>query len=182
MKLTLVLFSIVAFLGVSNAFAQDGSVGTEHQAVITAPNAIYLEILGSGLVPSINYDRMIGNSFAVRVGVGYLPLGTVVSDSADGPISASITTVPVGLSWFPFSGPNSAPASKLEIGVSAFYANVVAKSFSNTAAGSGIGFGGILGYRLEPSDGGFLLRVALTPWDLLNHFQMYGGISLGWCF
>lgn len=159
--------------------AQDqASVGTTPGATITAPSAIYAEILGSGLIPTINYDRMVADNFSVHAGIGYLPLGTVASDGNGNSLTASITTIPVGVSWFPFG----ATSSKLEIGVSAFYADLVAKSFSHTAAGNGIGYGGILGYRLEPLDGGFLFRVAITPWDLLGHFQMWGGLSLGWAF
>jgi hypothetical protein len=180
MKTASLLITVFAALCVTSltSRAQDQApVGTERPNVITAPNAIYVEILGSGLIPTINYDRMLTNSFAGRIGLGYLPLGSVINDNGNS-ISASITTIPATLSWFPFG----ATSSKLEIGAGIVYASIVAKSFNNAAEGSALGYTGILGYRLEPLDGGFMLRLAITPWDIGSHFQMWGGVSLGVAF
>jgi hypothetical protein len=173
------LYIIVIFAAcVSSVRAQDQTaVGTARPDIITAPNAIYVELLGSGLIPSINYDRMLTNNFAGRVGLGYLPLGSVISGDG-GSVSASITTIPATISWFPFG----ATSSKLEIGAGIVYASIVAKSFDKADEGSALGYTEILGYRLEPLNGGFLLRVAVTPWELGSHFQPYGGVSLGLAF
>jgi hypothetical protein len=172
--------SIVLLLAVfvSSVRAQDQTaVGTARPDVITAPNALYVEILGSGIIPSINYDRMLTNNFAGRIGLGYLPLGSVINSNGNS-LSASITTIPATISWFPFG----ATSSKLEIGAGIVYASIVAKEFDKADEGSALGYTEILGYRFEPPNGGFVLRVAITPWELGSHFQPYGGLSLGLAF
>lgn len=66
----------------------------------TARNSIYVEGLGPGLAYSVNYDRMVIDDLAVRVGVSYMSYGASAS-SGSSTASASITylTFPITASW-----------------------------------------------------------------------------------
>ena len=138
-------------------------------------NNIYAEALGSGLVYTLNYERLLSQSFGLRVGFGYLPVsaekknGTTVSESA--------TSAPLTLSWFPFG----ASSSKLEIGAGLSYIDLT-KSVRGFPQGSNIGYAGIIGYRYEEEDGGFLFRADFTPIILSGGFYAWGGVSLGYGF
>ena len=152
--------------------------------MMSAPNSIYLEIGGSGFIYSLNYDRNLGNIIAVRAGFGYLPLPTQTTASG-AKVTASLTSVPVSISWFPFSSSTSSPSSKLEIGAGASYEELVAKKIAKSKVGSGIAYTGILGYRYQPADGGFLFRIAFTPFlssPIFTGFEPWGGITLGYGF
>ncbi len=73
-------------------------------------NNIYAEALGTGLVYTLNYERLLSQSFGLRVGFGYLPVSAEKKSGAT--VSESATSAPLTLSWFPFG----ASSSKLEIG------------------------------------------------------------------
>jgi hypothetical protein len=169
MKAVFVSVILLVVVCVSSVRAQDqGAVGTARpEAGITAPNAIYVELLGSGLIYSINYDRLFTDYFGARIGIGYLPDG-----------SLSLTTIPITASFFPFG----ASSSKLEIGAGVVQASLGSTKVGKTTGGTYLGYVGILGYRFEPRDGGFLFRFAFTPFILNGHFQPYLGISAGFAF
>jgi hypothetical protein len=138
-------------------------------------NSIYAEALGTGLVYTLNYERLLSSSFGLRLGFGYLPVsaekknGTTVSESA--------TSAPLTLSWFPFG----ASSSKLEIGAGLSYIDLT-KSVRGFPQVNSIGYAGIIGYRYEDEAGGFLFRVGFTPIILLGGFYAWGGASLGYAF
>jgi hypothetical protein len=138
-------------------------------------NSIYAEALGTGLVYTLNYERELSGSFGLRLGFGYLPVsaekknGTTVSESA--------TSAPLTLSWFPFG----ASSSKLEIGAGLSYVDLT-KSVRGFPEVNSIGYAGIIGYRYEEEDGGFLFRAAFTPVILAGGFYPWGGFSLGFGF
>lgn len=170
MKKASLFFVIIAGLSLVSlsARAQDQtSEGTERSVGITAPNAIYLEALGSGLIYSLNYDRMLTDYVGARVGIGYLPHG-----------SLSLTTVPITASVFPFG----ASSSKLELGAGIVYASLGNTKVGSATGGTYLGYVGILQYRFEPLNGGFLFRIGFAPFILNGHFQPYGGLSLGYTF
>ncbi|HEY3876145.1 MAG TPA: hypothetical protein VGM92_11770 [Candidatus Kapabacteria bacterium] len=186
MKVALISFLLVAAIGLGTSCvrAQDqASVGTD-RTVITAPNAIYLEGLGTGFIYSINYDRALNDMFSARIGFGYFPFPPITSTNSDGvtkTLNASLTSIPLSLSWFPFG----ATSSKLEIGAGATYIDLVAKTINKSRTGSGINISGILAYRYQSPDGGFLFRIGFMPIissPLFPKFQPWGGVSLGYAF
>jgi hypothetical protein len=138
-------------------------------------NSIYAEALGSGLVYTLNYERELSSSFGLRLGFGYLPVsaekknGTTVSESA--------TSAPLTLSWFPFGS----TSSRLEVGAGLSYVDLT-KSVRGFPQVNSIGYAGILGYRYEEEDGGFLFRADFTPIILLGGFYAWGGVGLGFGF
>jgi hypothetical protein len=157
---------------------------SESTGFVSAPNSIYLEVGGSGIVYSLNYERMLINSLALRVGFGYLPLSASSTNNNTGAtntITENITSVPLTLSWFPFSSSTSSPSSKLEIGAGIVYVDLTRK-LGPFVAGNSIGYTAILGYRYQPADGGFLFRIAVTPFILSNKTEPWGGITFGYGF
>ena len=139
----------------------------------TSPNSIYLELLGNGLFYSLNYDRMITESFGARVGIGYVQ-----------PIEASLTTVPIMAHYLVGSG-----SSKLELGFGAcmlLQPDWSGLSFIGSedkeARGSQILGTATLGYRYQRTDGGFVFRVGVTPFFGVMGFNLTGGLSFGYGF
>jgi hypothetical protein len=152
-----------------------------------APNSIYAEGLGAALVYSINYERLIIDDLAARVGFSYFPL------SAAG-ISTTSIFVPITLSYIGIhSGKH---ALELGGGVTVLYVSGSAGGLGFNASGSGAAPLGLVmaGYRLHPlNDGGFQFRagamaligegvglsgpnptsIGVIPWPYL---------SLGWSF
>jgi len=144
-----------------------------------AYSSLYVEVAGSAIAGALNYERLLSNTFGLRVGFGYAPLSGTNSKGAT--VRASITSAPLTLSWFPLSTSDTASSDKLEIGAGALYANL-SRKLDPFVEFNGIGYTGIIGYRYEPWDGGFLFRIAFTPILLGGNFQPYGGISFGYGF
>ncbi len=180
--LLLVLFAMCSAPVCSRAQSQtvanrapSGSSDFNDTIMHPAMNGIYAEALGSGLVYTLNYERWLSSSFALRLGFGYLPVsaekknGTTASESA--------TDAPLTLSWFPFD----ASSSKLEIGAGFSYIDLT-KPVRGFPEGSNIGYAGIVGYRYEEPDGGFLFRIDFTPVMLAGTLYPWGGVSLGYGF
>jgi hypothetical protein len=159
---------------------------------ITTPNSIYIELLGAGIGYTVNYDRMLSNNTSIRFGFGTFTLSVLGS--------ASLTAVPVTISWFPFSNESSAPSSKLEIGAGFDFmtCTVTPLTFFGPPApaqsASSVCLTGIVGYRYQSSNGGFFFRIAFTPILFTDNnlqalvigggssIQPYGGISFGGTF
>jgi len=126
-----------------------------------APNSIYAEGLGAGIAYSINYERMIVDDFAVRVGFGYLSVGAS-STSSDGTVSASASflSVPIIASY---TGVRSGKhALELGAGTTLIFASGTASGFGVNSSGSGMAPIGdlLIGYRIHPvNHAGFNFRV-----------------------
>jgi hypothetical protein len=143
--------------------------------VRTANNALYVEGLGQGIFYSINYDRAFGD-FSARVGLGYVAVtehNELVTDcSVDTACSptrvsstTSLLTIPLSVSYLGIgskkhmfevgAGMTIAHASA---GASILFVDDASQGPSTTVLGSLI-----LGYRLQPPNGGFFLRAGLSP-------------------
>jgi hypothetical protein len=126
-----------------------------------APNSIYLEGLGAGLAYSLNYERMIVDDFAVRVGFGYLSIGaSATSASGSASASASFLSVPLIASY---TGVRSGKhALELGAGTTLIFASASASGFGMNSSGSGMAPLGdlLVGYRIHPVNGaGFNFRI-----------------------
>jgi hypothetical protein len=128
-----------------------------------APNSVYVEGLGAGLVYSINYERMVADEVGVRVGFSYLSFGATASAGGQtSSASASFVTIPITASYIGVRR----RSSSLELGGGATiaYASGSASGVGASASGSGMTPYGVamVGYRLHPVDHpGFQLRVGL---------------------
>jgi hypothetical protein len=126
----------------------------------TANNALYVELLGAGIIYSVNYDRRIGD-LALRAGLGYWSLSSGTS-STGGSASASWVGVPLSVSYNIGSLKHS-----FEVG-----AGVTIHHFSGSASAPGVESSGsgtlvfghaIFGYRYQPPQTGFFLRAGFSP-------------------
>ena len=149
MELLVILFLVLA----TNTIAQD-SLG-----VRTGDDSIYLELGGTALVYSMNYEKLFNDHFALRFGISFFE------------VFSSVTIFPMSVSWL-LSDSNS--DWHIELGGSAGL--VVKEQFY---------FGPIIGIRKHNvSEGGFLFRVTATPfWDPLERERFFwAGISIGGSF
>ena len=137
-----------------------------------AENALYVELLGPGLLYSVDYDRAFGD-LSARIGIGYLS-GT----------SSSFVAVPLTISYLGLGSKKH----MFEIGAgvaiwnfSANYSLLGANSNSSTSA-TIVAATGILGYRYQPPNGGFFLRVGLSPLIFQSGFIPWPHLGLGATF
>jgi hypothetical protein len=128
-----------------------------------AENSIYGEALGAGLVYSVNYERLVIQDLAVRVGLSYMSFSSSVS-SGSSTSSSSITymTFPIEISYLGIGNPHH--IFEVGGGVSLLYASGSASGLGYESSGSGMGYLGnvLFGYRLHPvGHPGFHLRVGM---------------------
>lgn len=155
-----------------------------------APNTVYLEGAGNGLIYSANYDRLLTGSFGGRVGFSYIS-----------PEQVSVVTFPLMAYYLIGSGSN-----KLELDLGAcVILQPDNQSFSFMSSlddefkGNGVLGTATVGYRYQRAEGGFVFRAGLTPFfgnfvrETLNtadeyvtedvfKFKLSGGISVGYAF
>ncbi len=109
----------------------------------------------------INYERMVSESNCLRIGLLLIPFS-----------SHAIFTGTTS-----FSTLIGKKQHKLELG-----GGVSLVALTDVAA-SGVIVAGIVGYRYQPLNGGFLFRVTFTPFIASNGYGLpWGGISFGWNF
>jgi hypothetical protein len=171
---------IVLLAGGSSCLAQA-------QAAPVARNAVFFEILGNGGLYSFNYERMLTESFGLRVGYA-------TWDSSDfwfeGTPSDRYTTVPVTASYLLFQG-----EKKLELGGGITFGQGTLDRFSNADSRSDFTFRSltaIVAYRSQPITGrGYLFRVGVTPFYSFDDgdeaypdpgLTMSAGVSFGYRF
>lgn len=144
--------------------------------VRTANNVLYVEGLGQGLFYSINYERVFGD-FGARVGVGYISFTDHSSSFTDcsssstnctsTPVSttASFLTVPLSVSYLGIGSKKH--IFEMGAGLTILHTSADASGLfvDNSGHGSATTVLGdiILGYRLQPPNGGFFLRAGLSP-------------------
>lgn len=145
---------------------------------ITARNAVYVELLGNGLLYSVNYDRLFTDNVSGRIGAMF-----VAGEDEEGDSGYALIT-PIIASYLFGQG-----SSKFEagLGVALGYASVDGLDFGEEGAGvdeSGAGVigTGVLGYRYQRPDGGFVFRVGLTPLFDDSGFAPWFGVSFGYGF
>ncbi|MET0791974.1 MAG: hypothetical protein ABW061_10680 [Polyangiaceae bacterium] len=127
-----------------------------------AKNSIYIEGLGPGILYSINYDRNIGD-FAGRVGFSYIGLS---ARSGSDEAHASLITVPITATYLGLGSKKH--MFEIGGGVTIVHVSAGANSFavsdsksenSNTLLLGNL----VFGYRMQPPEGGFLLRTGISP-------------------
>lgn len=128
-----------------------------------APNSIYAEGLGAGLLYSINYERRVIDDLGVRIGFSYTSFSaSATAGSASSSASSSFITIPVTASYLGVRSGKSA----LEVGggMTLVFASGSASGVGVSSSGSGAVPMGVamVGYRLHPVGGaGFQFRVGV---------------------
>jgi hypothetical protein len=184
-RLLWVLLFIVC-LHTSSAYAQDiTAISTQDTSVFSpkAVNTVYLEIGGIGGFYSLNYDRRIDRNWSVRVGFSFPQL--VYPSRPD-------VIIPLSASYLISLGNSS--SHNLEFGVGAtsvvnlFYPSGYNLHYLDYPDNLTIYLSAMVGYRLQPQEGGFNLRILATPLCVLYPFatpkilQFWGGLSIGYTF
>jgi hypothetical protein len=145
-------------------------------AQTSEPNsAVFMEILGNGLVYSFNYDTRFSakqDGLGGRVGISYLAIeGT------------SIATVPMVMNYL--LGKNG---KYFEMGIGATYVAAADRTNTNSRnnpINTADGWLGTMsfGYRSQPVDGGFLFRAGVTPlFGGGSFWPFYPQVSFGYAF
>lgn len=149
-------------------------------------NAIYGELLGSGFIWSINYDRRTDHDLALRLGFGF-------TNTSLGSGKIAVLALPFTLSKL-----IGRPGTWLELGLGGtfLYLNVEGTSFGalgpslgtfeTSASESLLLLTGVVGFRLAPPRSRVVIRLTFTPWlasvgDKSGKFKLgpWGGLSLG---
>lgn len=171
MKLNRYLVAALAVLSFSSvAMAQDPlangdarntgpttSMGTEDRV---AKNGLFLELGGSGLIYSLNYERFFLNDLAARVGVEYFGVSATNGSSSG---SASWLAVPIMAEFTGLRKGNH--AFELSAGATIHHLSATASTFDAFSSGSGTMVAGsaFLGYRYQDPGGGMMFRAGFSP-------------------
>jgi hypothetical protein len=170
-----VSLTVATFAAARPAFAQDAAepppppppsaapvlVPIAQTEGVRAPNSVYAEGLGAGLLYSINYERLVTEDIGVRAGFGYWSVSSSASSGGTtATSSASALTIPITVSYLGVRGRKSA----LEVG-----GGLTVLHLSGQSSGFGVSSNGsdttalgvaMIGYRLHPVEGaGFQFRV-----------------------
>lgn len=139
-----------------------------------AKNGLFLELLGNGLVYSLNYERAITPALRARIGLSYDILHLLIA--TDEPDDDRFNMMPLILSYLFGSG-----VHKFEVGAGAglvfnkgdFDDVGIFDSETRLVAMAA------LAYRLQTKEKGPFLRLAFTPFFGKEGWMPWGGISLG---
>ena len=147
----------------------------------TAPNVIFAEALGSGLLYSINYERVIDRwNVGLRGGMSYFT-HAVSSYGASG--NLTLITFPIVASYY--AGWRSHNL-QLGLGATILYTGVATDSrgtrFDGERAGAGVAATAVVGYRFIPREGGMSFGVGFTPLLRTSRFLPWGGANVGYAF
>lgn len=155
-----------------------------------AKNAIYLDLLGPGLLYSINYDRVLVDDLSARIGFSYFGVGASATDST-GTTTASAEfsywAIPLTVSYLGIGS----DTHMLEVGGGGAIVNfsgsgLLESDDQEVGAGASVTTGALtalVGYRRQPADGGFVFRVGLSPMMAFEGgFLPWGYLSLGAAF
>jgi hypothetical protein len=151
----------------------------------SAPNAIFAEVLGNGLLYSLNYERLFPAwNVGLRAGASFL---TYKISSAAGAGNLVLASWPLMVSYY-FSPWGSSP-HKLELGLGATVLYVAASSdssgtkYSGSEEGLGVAASAVVGYRYWPAKRGITFGIGFTPLVRAGAgFLPWGGASGGYAF
>ena len=127
-------------------------------------NVIFAEAGGSGLLFSMNYERLLNNKFGVRVGIG----------------SAEIfgLTIPTILNYY------IGQEKKLELGLGLIYTDYFTDDGGKYISNGKFLITGTIGHKFQSEKSGIVFRFSFTP--IYNPFKgkvlPFGGISIGYAF
>jgi hypothetical protein len=147
----------------------------------TARNLVFAELFGSGLLYSVNYERVFEPwHVGLRGGASYFTYAVSSYGRSGNLVLASF---PMLASYYvPWRSHNL----QLGLGATVLYTGVATDSqgtaFESDRSGLGVAASGLLGYRYLPRDGGVSFGVAFTPMVRAGSFLPWGGASAGYAF
>ena len=148
----------------------------------SALNDVFFEALGSGLLYSLNYERMIDKwNIGLRAGASYFTYA-VSSYGKSG--NLTLVSFPVMASYY--YGLWRGHHLQLGLGATIFYTGVATDSLGTSydaeRSGAGLAASGVVGYRYKPRDGGVSFGVGFTPLLRASKFLPWGGANVGYAF
>jgi hypothetical protein len=146
-----------------------------------AKNAIYVDLLGPGVVYSLNYDREIFDDVSARIGISYLSVSA--SDGLGESAASSYLSIPITASYLGIGS----KSNMLEVGggvaIISYKGEAVVDTEGAEEDGTLLAMTALVGYRHQPADGGFVFRVGLSPMMVFSSgFLPWGYLSLGAAF
>ena len=145
-----------------------------------ARSSVYLEILGPGVFYSVNYDYRFTQRFGVRAGFSTWTIEPIFSFDGD---ELSFAGFPLTANYLTGDGPSHVEfgAGIVPVFISSDGTN---HFFGDEYHESGTVLLGTLsmGYRMQPPDGGFMLRVVMTPLFSAEDFAWTAGLSFGYAW
>jgi hypothetical protein len=156
--------------------ASEAVAGAQTQpASQTASNDVFIELVGSAPIGSVNYERLFGSHVGLRLGVGYLRATSFLGNDLDRVEFPAVLSASLG------EGPH-----RLELGAGAVPGVLTASGAGHRVETPATA---VIGYRYCSTEGGFLFRATFTPlidtWDSSwkgNRFIPLGGVSFGYAF
>jgi hypothetical protein len=143
----------------------------------TAYNSAFVELFGSGLLYSVNYERLLaGGSYGVRVGVSYGQIATTASGQDPGKTFDTVTIPVLFNTYF------GSASHKFQTGGGALmvYGPTAAPMLRPSDSGLNAAATFVVGYRYLARTGGASLGIAWTPsLGAGGFFWLWGGLSLG---
>jgi hypothetical protein len=146
-----------------------------------ASNVIFAEVLGNGLLYSINYERIIERwNIGLRAGASYF---TYAVSSYGKSRNLKLASFPMIGSYYVGS-----PTHKLQLGLGATILYTGASSdstgttFESERSGGAVAATAVVGYRYLPPDRGFSFGVGFTPLLRSSSFLPWGGAHAGYIF
>jgi hypothetical protein len=148
----------------------------------TALNNVFLETFGSGLLYSVNYERIVDKwNIGLRAGASYFTYA-VSSYGKSG--NLTLVSFPLLASYYYrlWHGHHL----QAGLGATILYTGVSTDStgarFDAERSGAGLAAAAVVGYRYMPRDGGVSVGVGFTPLVRASKFLPWGGANVGYVF
>ena len=148
----------------------------------TALNEVFFEALGSGLLYSVNYERIIDRwNIGLRAGASYFTYA-VSSYGKSG--NLTLVSFPVLASYY--YGFWRSHHLQVGLGATILYTGASSDSqgvkFDAERSGAGLAASAVVGYRYMPRDGGVSFGVGFKPLVRASKFLPWGGANVGYAF
>jgi len=147
----------------------------------TALNDVFFEALGSGLLYSLNYERILDKwNIGLRGGASYFTY-KVAQQGQSG--NVTLVSFPLVASYYIGWGSHHV---QLGLGATILYTGVATDSlgvkFDSERSGAGLAANAVIGYRFMPRTGGVSFGVDFTPLLRASKLLPWGGANVGYAF
>lgn len=136
------------------------------QAPTVTRNRLYVELLGSGIVYSFNYERELHERLNVRIGIGGLPFQSVQYAVGFGMVGTTLGSRPHSV--------RLAAGGGLLYAIDVWVIEAVDRLYGYGTAS--------VAYQFQPRARGVFFRAACTPVVTADEAQLWGGVGVGWAF
>lgn len=172
LRRTALALAALATLTAGTASAQDTAPAAPPAGPV-AQNTFFVELLGNGLVYSLNYERFFTPQLGIRIG------GMFLRGEDDAGDEATVGIFPVMATYLLGDG-NSHFETGLGVGIFTASANI--DEIDEDFGASDLYATATLGYRYQKPEGGVIFRAGFTPAYASGNFIPWVGVSVGYAF